>query len=238
MNFLTLVQSLHYEAKLPGSAPSAVTGQSGRAADLVRWTAEAWNDIQRDKDSRWKWMRSDWTLNTVDGTQSYDSDDCDDVADGATISRFLAWDLDDENPPFIYLVSDGVATERELPLAQHWNDFRSLYVRATHTAAAPAQMSVDPADALFFGPTPDDIYRISGSYWKSIQELVADGDVPEMPANYHMLIVYRALLKYAYNIVGQEILARARTEGTPLYDALILNQWYGRFRIRLPAALA
>ena len=59
-----------------------------------------------------------------------------------------------------------------------------------------------------------------------------------MPSDYHMLIVYRALLKYAYDSVSQEVLARAKTEGTPLYDSLVLNQWYGRFRIQLPEPLA
>ena len=75
-------------------------------------------------------------------------------------------------------------------------------------------------------------------YWKGLQTLAADADEPEMPADYHMLIVYRALLKYAYNIVAQEILARAGQEGMPLYDALVLNQWHGRFRMRWPRALA
>ncbi len=237
MELLELVQSLHYEAKFPGSPPDAVTGQSGRAADLVRWAIEAYNDIQREKDSRWKWLRSDWTLNTVDGTQSYATGAVTDVGDDAVITRFLAWDLDDENPPFIYLVSEGQATERELAL-DHWNDFRRQYVRATHTAAAPSFLSHDPADSLFFGPKPDGIYTVTGSYWKSIQALAADADEPEMPANFHMLIVYRALLKYGYNIVAQEILARARTEGQALYDALVLNQWYGRNRLRLPGPLA
>ena len=237
MELLDLVQSLHYEAKQPGSPPDAVTGQTGRAADLVRWAIEAYNDIQREKDGRWKWLRSDWTVNTVADTASYAYGVITDVAAAAVITRFRAWDLDEESPPFIYLVSDGVATEGELPITP-WHDFRRMYVLATHTAAPPSQMSVDPADTIYLGPTPDDIYTVSGSYWKSNQALAADADVPEMPADYHMLIVYRALLKYAYNAVSQEVLARARTEGTPLYDALVLNQWYGRFRIRWPAALA
>jgi len=238
VELLDLVQSLHYEAKLPGSPPDSVSGQSGRAADLVRWAIEAYNDIQREKDSRWKWLRGDWTLDTTADDSIYAPTDCTDVADDSAISRFLAWDLDDESRPFIYLTSDTVSTERELPIADHWNDFRSLYVKATHTAAAPSQMAVDHADNLHFGPTPDAVYTVTGNYWKSIQRLAADADEPEMPANFHMLIVYRALLKYAYNVVGQEILARARTEGAPIYDALVENQWYGRFRIRLPGPLA
>jgi len=237
VDFLALVQSLHYEAKLPGSAPSAVTGQSGRAADLVRWTAEAYNDIQRELDGRWKWLRSNWTVNTVDGTQTYDPSDCTDVDDAAVITRFSAWDFDDEELPFIYLVSEGVATERELPVS-HWQDFRGLYVKGSHTASVPAQLAFDHLDTLYLGPKPNGIYKVSGSYWKNLQTLAADADEPEMPAAYHMLVVYRALVKYAYNSVSQEVLARAETEGTPLYDALVMNQWYGRFRMRLPGTLA
>ena len=114
MDLLTLVQTLHYEAKLPGSAPAAVTGNSGRAADLVRWTIEAWKDIQREKDGRWKWLRSDWYVDTVSGTPDYAYGDCTDVDTTDVIDRFHAWDMDEEEPPFIYLVSDGEESEREL----------------------------------------------------------------------------------------------------------------------------
>ncbi len=237
MNLLALVQALHREAKQPGSAPSAVTGQTGRKADLVRWAIEAWNDIQRDAGGQWKWMRSAWTVNTVADTPSYAYGAVTDVAASAVITRFRRWELDDENPPFIYLVSDGVATERELPLAP-WPEFRRLYLRASHTGAPPSWMSVDPADLLYLGPTPDDIYTLSGNYWKSNQVLSADSDIPEMPVDFHMLIVYRAMLKYGYNSISQEILARARTEGQPIYDALLQNQGYANFRLRLPGPLA
>lgn len=237
MDYLTLVQSLHYEAKLPGSPPSTVAGQSGRAADLVRWVAEAWNDIQRDSDGQWKWMLGNWTVDTAADDADYAFGEVTDVEDAAGITRFRGWELDEEMPPLIYLTSDGKSTERELPI-WHWNDFRYLYVRGTHESAEPSVMSVDLADKLFFGPTPNDIYTVTGNYWKSNQTLTDDDDEPEMPVDYHFLIVYRAIIKYAYNIVGHEILARARTEGTPLYDGLVGNQWYGRDRIHWPAALA
>lgn len=237
MNLLAIVQSLHYEAKLPGSPSSTVVGQSGRFADLVRWAVEAWHDIQRDRDGRWKWLRGDWTLDTAADTQTYVYGDCTDVDAAAPITRFSAWDFDEDEPPFIYLVSEGKAAERELPIAG-WSDFRSLYVRGTHTSARPGLITADASDTLHFGPTPNGIYRVTGNYWKSIQTLAIDADIPEMPDEYHMLIVYRALLKYGYNTVAQEVLARARTEGAPIYDALLENQWYGRFRMRLPGPLA
>jgi len=53
-----------------------------------------------------------------------------------------------------------------------------------------------------------------------------------------MLIVWRAIVKYGYNSVSQEVLARAAAEGQPLYDALSLNQGYGRFSMTLAGPLA
>ncbi len=238
MDFLALVQSLHHEAKQPGSPPAAVTGQTGRAADLVRWIAEAYNDIQRENDGQWKWLRRDFYVNTVADDQTLASGDCTDTLAAAAIDRFRAWDVqDDDNPPFIYLVSEGVATEREIPHVP-WPEFRRLYVRATHESAEPAALSVDHADTIYLGPGPDGIYRLTGHYWRSNQTLADDSDTPEMPADYHMLIVYRAMTKYAYNVIAQELVARAATDGQPLYDALVQNQWYGRFRLRYPSALA
>lgn len=237
MTLLEIVQELHREAKQPGSAPSAVTGQSGRVADLVAWAIEAWNDIQREKDGKWKWMRKAFTLDTVADDPSYEFGDCTDVEDAVAITRFRTWDLDERVPPLIYLSSDGQSTERELGIWD-WPMFRYQYVRATHTSGYPGAVSEDHADNLYLGPTPDDVYRVSGHYWRSNQEIAADADVPEMPADYHMLIVWRAITKYAYNIVGAEVLARARSEGEPLYEALLLNQGYDRFSFSVAGPLA
>jgi hypothetical protein len=237
MNFLEAVQSLHYESKLPGSPPASVVGQTGRAADLVRWTAEAWNDIQRERDGKWKWLRAGFTLDTTASDPSYTYGDCTDVATAVAITRFRAWDLDWREPTLIYLVSEGEATERELCI-EDWPIFRSRYVRATHTDAPPSTISSDAANVLYLGPTPDGVYRVTGDYWRSNQALAENEDTPEMPADYHMLIPYRALTKYAYNTVGHEVLARARAEGVPMYEALVLNQAYSRFSMTLAGALA
>lgn len=237
MNLLSIVQTLHREARFPGNSPAGVTGQTGRAADLVRWSIEAYNDIQRQKDGRWKWLRADWQVDTTADDPSYATGGVTDVASAAPIKRFRAWEMDQGDPPFIYLVSEGVSAEREL-LIQEWPLFRRQYVRATHTSAPPVCIAVDPADNLHLGPTPDGVYRVRGSYWKSSQALATDTDTPEMPADYHMLVVYRALVKYGYNSVAQDVLARARTEGTAIYESLVNNQWYGRFRLQIAGALA
>lgn len=237
MELLEIVQSLHYEAKLPGAPPTTVVGQTGRAGDLVRWTIESYNDIQREKDGKWRWLRRPFTLNTVAGTQSYAYGSATDVDAATAIARFRAWDLDDRERPLIYLVSDGQATERELMIAD-WQDYRFRYLRGTHTSAPPMVLAAGVDNKLWLGPKPDGIYRVSGNFWRSNQVLAEDDDEPEMPADYHMLIVYHGLTKYAYNAVAHETLARAQWEGSRMWDALSLNQGYSRFIMSMAGALA
>lgn len=237
MDLLALVQSLHQEAKLTGAEPDAVTGQTGRDADLVRWSIEAYNDIQRAKDGKWKWLRSGFHVDTVADTASYAFGAVQDTDDSAAITRFRAWDLDPREPPLIFLSADGKVAEREL-FIDTWTHFRYLYLRGTHASSYPSTVVTDVNDKLFLGATPDAVYRVTGNYWKSNQNLVADTDVPEMPADYHMMVVWRAITKYAYNTVGHEVLARAQSEGGPLWDALVENQGYARFSITIADPLA
>lgn len=238
MTLLQLVQALHREGSFPGTAPAGVASVTGRAADLVQWIIEAYNDIQREKDGKWKWLRSAWSLETTASDADYAYTEVTDVAAAAAISRFRSWDLDEDDPPHIYLTADGASTERELLLLPQWSDFRYLYQRGTHTAAYPVHIARDHRDVLFFGPTPDDAYTASGFYWKGNQALAVDGDTPEMPADYHMLIVFRALEKYGYNRVAREKIARAAREGTALWDALSLNQGWDRETLVIGPALA
>lgn len=237
MQFLPIVQLLHYESRLPGSPPNAVTAQTGRAADLVRWAADAYDDIQRDRDGKWKWLRGGFYVDTVAATESYAYTVCYDSVTAAFITRFRSWDLDRRQPPLIYLSSAGKSNEYELGIAD-WTEFRRRYVRATHDASAPSHVTTDSADNLLLGPTPDDVYRVTGDYWKSNQTLAADTDEPEMPADYHKLIVYRAMTKYGTNVVAGEVLRRAAFDGQALYDALAMRQGWARFSLGLADTLA
>lgn len=212
-------------------------GQSGRAADLVNWTAEAYNDLQREKDGKWKWLRRGFTLDVILNVASYAYGAATDLTTAAAIDRFRGWDLDDREPPLVYLATSGKATEIEMAIAT-WPNFRFQFVRATHTPAYPKQISEDSNAHLYVGPTPDATYRVTGNFWASNQTLAVDTDIPEMPANYHMLIPYRALMKYGYNIVAAEVLARVEAEAVPMFEALSLNQAYSRFSFSTAGPLA
>ena len=238
MLFLPIVQALHREAKLPGAPPATVVGQIGRAADLVAWAAESYNDIQRENDGKWRWLLSQFTFAASGGGNSYPTIVISDTIHGGFISvRFRAFEIDERNKPFIYQASEGIATERELPHCEYAL-FRSRYLRAAHTYAPPSCYTVDPLNNFLLGPTPDTDYALRGPYWRSNQTLAADDDEPEMPADYHMLIVWNALINYGYNEVANEVLSKAIARGAPIHDALMLNQAYSRFSWGMPNALA
>ncbi len=56
------------------------------------------------------------------------------------------------------------------------------------------------------------MYRISGEYGKSVTTLTADASVPLYPAEFHMLAVYRAMMRFARYSGAPEIYADAKIE--------------------------
>lgn len=221
--FLALAQKLQQEAEIPGAAIAAVTGQTGQLKRLVDWVSDAWKDIQL-KNPNWRWMRTGFTLNTVAGDSTYAYTDCTDVKTGAAIARFQHWWAHDRLHPFqCYLSSSGVASEFRLRYVP-WDSFRWQYRFGTQNNNVPIHVSVDDEDNLVIGPKPNAVYVVSGDFQRGVQVLAADGDTPDMPSNFHDVIVYWALEKYGANSVAAETFARAVREGRRLMRALERNQ--------------
>lgn len=51
------------------------------------------------------------------------------------------------------------------------------------------------SDEIFLYPTPDAVYEISLRYWRLPQDMTKDADLPEIPAQYHDLLVAYAMSK-------------------------------------------
>lgn len=224
--FLQLTRKLRQECEIAAASnniPAAVTGQTGQLKRVVDWTASAWDDIQR-RHTNWRWMRRGFTLPTVAGTASYAYTSATDTDASAAISRFGHWWAHDLEDPFrCYLTSGGVSGEYRLSYMP-WEGFKWIYGIGTQNQGKPAYVSVDHLNKLHIGPKPDAIYTISGDFQRSAQTLAADGDEPEMPSQFHDLIVYWAMEKYGANSIAQEIFARGRMEANRLMRALEANQ--------------
>lgn len=222
--FLAGCQELRRETLKVGTGPAAVTGQVGQLADIVAWYAQAYIEIQ-NRHADWLWLRSTFTFDTTASDDTYAYGDVTDSRLSATITRFSRWwiyDLDGFPNIKIYLTSGGVSGERYL-IPLQWAAFRDLYKRGTQTDNFPVHVTVDPQRNLVLGPKPDGIYTVTGEYQMAPQILTADGDTPEMPSQYHQLIVYDAMKKYA-GISAQDVLARGVSEGNKLMRQLENNQ--------------
>lgn len=219
--FLQGVKDLCVECGI-ASEPTTVDSQTGEFKRMVNWYKQAWVEIQNRTD--WRWMRHEFSLNTVADTEVYTFADCTDLTSSATITRFKKWRFEDVNdPPKIYLQSTGVGGERWL-LWTPWNWFKTIYSVGTQNSGATAHITVDPQDQIHLGPIPNDVYVVTGDYYRSPQVLAADDDEPEMPSHFHYLIVYEAMKKYAYFESAQEVLSRAEVESKKLMRQLEREQ--------------
>lgn len=217
--YLSGSQDLRRECGIAGTGPAAVTGQTGESDRVVKWYRDAWNEIQmRRRD--WLWMRKGFTVNTVASTASYAYTSCTDVDLAAPITRLANWYRKSMKA---YLQSDGVGAEYPL-IFMEWDTFRRWYQYGAQTANQPIHVSIGPDRKLYLGPTPNAVYVVSGDYQRSPQVLGADGDTPELPLEFHMLIVCEAMKKYAVYESAAEVYARAVADGKTFWGRLMMEQ--------------
>lgn len=232
--FLEGVQDLASEAAVAAS-PSTVVSQTGESLRLVTWYQKAYTEIQNRHGGLWRWLRRDFTFDTTASDDTYEYGDVTDVDAGAVISRFNRWRINDyEDPPKAYLTSSGVGGEYWLNYVE-WEDFKRIYKIGTAITGQPAHITVDPRNQIVLGPTPDAIYTITGEFYRSKQSLTANADTPEMPEQFHDLIVYRALEKYARYEEQELLLRMAQREGMRLMRQLESDQ-FPRFKMAGPLA--
>ena len=232
--FLELCQKTVRLCHIADTGPTAVTGQTGELQDIVDYVIDAWTEIQ-NRHNNWRWLRRAWTLNTVADDDSYAFGDVTDVDAGAVITRFGHWHADDrDNPPKIFLTSSGNGGERwHIYTPWHW--WNTIYAIGPQTSSEPVHITIDPQDNIRVGPPPDGVYTMEGEFFRSAQILAADGDIPEMPTQFHMLIVYMAMQKYGMLESAPEVVAMGNQEGRKIMRQLELNQ-LPKFRLARPLA--
>ena len=229
LTYLQAVNKLASEAGVSGTAStvSTVAGQSGDSLRLCNWIAEAYTEIQ-NRYPNWRWLRSRFSLPTVAGTDTYAYTAATDTRLSAAISRFKAWvPFDDQGAINVsrYLTSGGVSGQMWMTYLP-WSMFRAMYKfgpQQSNTGPI-VHITIDPQNKLVMGPNPDAIYTVIGEYQMSAQVLAADTDAPEMPSDFHDLIVWRACEKYGRFKAAPEVLARGQTEGGILMRQLEQDQ--------------
>jgi hypothetical protein len=222
MNLLQLVQAAKREAGISGANPVTVQNPVEEVARVVGWVNAAWLDIQT-LHNEWEFMRGSFSFNTVAGQGEYTP-----VQAGVylpatpTVSNLGSWKKDSFRK---YLDSNGSATEAYLPFLEY-NTFRNMYLfgamRTQRTA--PATFSVNPGKNLVIGNLPDDVYNINGEYFAMPGAMALDVDTPNMPAQFHMAIVWKALAHYGMYEAASEAVQKGEREYSRLLSRLEADQ--------------
>lgn len=100
----------------------------------------------------------------------------------------------------------------------------------------PMQFAINPTDhGLVLGPVPNADYTITAQYYQRPIVLVNDGDVPSLPPEFMMAIVYKAMQEYGLAENAPEVQAR----GERKYKEIISNMENQRLQmVTRGAALA
>lgn len=217
--FLELAQDWRRNCGIAGSGPSSVIAQSEEITRGVKWLRDSYVEIQNDQ-PHWRWLRSEFTVDTVQDDDEYAYTDCTDTIASAAISRFARWWVDDMK---IYLTSSGVGTQTWMT-HMDWSEFKRLFKVGSQTSGFPGFFSIDPREKLLLGAKPNGIYTVTGDYQKSPQVLAADDDEPEMPARFHQLIVYYAMRKYAAYMGAPDVWAEVKDQAATMMRDLRVSQ--------------
>ena len=218
MTFLELVNMARREGGAAGGqAPLTTLGGvlSFENTRWKNWIADSWRDIQTFKRT-WTFMEREFTFQTTAGVQQYVAGTL-----STPLTSFANWNRKTFR---CYRTAIGYSDEQLLPFLD-WETFRNLYQYSSMrtTQQRPVVYTIDPLKKLLLGPLPDDAYTIEGWYYKAPQTLVADADVPELDDEFHDLIVYWAIQKYAFYEAAPEALERAKSEGGPMLAQLTMD---------------
>lgn len=205
--FLQLAQSLRQEVGANGTGPTTVVSQTGEYKRLIDYIAAADEEIQQEKD-QWRFMVKSFQINTVAGTMAYAS------------TAFLVPSTDvrtwRDRTIKCYLLSAGKGDEGWLSYIDY-EEWDATYNTGAQTNNRPMHWTIGNANELLIGPAPNGVYRITGEYMRTASTLTADSDTPTYPAEFHMLPVYLAMMKYGRFTGAGEVY----TDGERLYNKML-----------------
>lgn len=190
--FLQLCIDASRESGAVGRAPTAVTGQTGRQEKVVSWVREAWRQLQLSQPN-WAWMRTQFTSTLNIGQSSYNA-----LGFGLAADRFSSWvgDQPDYRPMTLYDPTIGIKDETNITEIS-FEQWRRSYDIGEQILQKSTRYCIAPDRTLRFGAIPDKAYTVRGEYRKAPQVLTANSDVPELPEEFHSIIVWAAIILMA-----------------------------------------
>lgn len=180
MNFLQMCQRVRQEVGVSGDGPQSVDGQLGMYKKIVDWVLSAHEEIQVLR-SNWSFDWDSFSIALTDGVETYDPNDVWSLS-------VREWDFDSF---YCYRTAQGPSSRTWLTYVEH-PEYRKLAINTT--TGIPSYVTQNPAGKLSFYPYPTDGITFYGEHHKLPEVLVNNTSTPRMPARYHMVIVWRAVM--------------------------------------------
>lgn len=223
MNLLALVNSAILNCGVSGGPLTTTAGQTGSLGRMVSWVGDSWNEIQTEHDD-WDWMRSSNLLGagasfvTVAGQASYQLGTGAGTV-GVAVDSFGKWD---QTTFRAYTTTVGTNDEQFLDEIPYdvWRDAYMLgALRSVQTR--PVAVAVGPDQSVNVGPPSNGLYTVTADYFVAPSVMTQDADVPTgLPLRFHMLIVYKAMTKYAGYESAPEVFSRGNSEYNLMFNQL------------------
>ena len=95
-----------------------------------------------------------------------------------------------------------------------YDQWRDAYLLGANrnVRTRPWAFAVSPAKAICLGPVPADGYTITCDYFAAPSDMTLDADIPALPKQFHMAIIYRAMMSYGAYQSAQEVYQRGELE--------------------------
>ena len=214
MNYLQLCQRLRQECRISGTGPTTTVSQTGEYEKVVDWIDTAYEDIQ-NLHANWRFLQTPFSFVMTIGTRDYTPAE-------ASITDLSKWKFEEYGDIRCYLTATDEQRLEYLP----WDDFRDIYLIGSSrtTTGRPGVFSIEPDDTITFDVLPDAAYTAVGEYFKTPDVLSGDADEPVFPSNYHMAIVYRAMMFFGADYAADEKYTHGYNEYRKILRKLEHNQ--------------
>ena len=223
--FLELCQRLRLEAGISGSGPSAVTGNTNNEyARVVNWINDAYMELLLSQ-RNWRFMWTEFSLTCTPSQGDYTQAQVLAAAVGGPLNTTNAGIREfDRLAARYYPAGSTVASEQRA----RWWDFREFRERYRFgpqrtQPGVPTEWCEDMRHGLQLFPVPNGAHVFTGAFWRTPRPMTADGDVPLLPAEFHVLLVWWALTKYAGFEEASRVYQHAQNQIDILHP-LLLNQ--------------
>lgn len=213
MNLFQLVDRLRVESGASGFPITTVEGNLAyETSRLKKWAQDAWRDIQTMY--QWKFLFQEAVFTVPQ------------YASVITPPEFTAKQVADWLEDTVRIAPFGGARKDSQPMmCVDYFDFRDGAGIDPAKRGKPSVISIHPnSESLLIAPSADQQYTLFYDYYREPHELDDNDDVPLMPARFHELIVWEALIRYGGYEESAPVLQRAARQAAPLWSSLMHDQ--------------